>query len=237
MSIVSIIKSIAKYVGMALLVLILLIIWKLYSGRVQYNEWAEKQAQLQSEFDASRETILKEARQYMADKAYWLVLDFTKKFSDLQDSELVSLRKQAEEQMLYEKVRNLPARKVGSNLEGYTKLLEFDPDNKVYQKKKAYYQTKYEAIEKKVAPFGPRPKLSYSGYYREVERYLELNLKDPDSLKMGSCTETSYNDLGWLVGCEYRARNSFGGYVHEAKWFTIRSGQVIKVEEADAYNF
>lgn len=238
MSFLSIGKTIAKYVGVAFLALVLLVIWKMYSTHVEYNQWAEKQTKIQSEFDANRETILKEAHQYLQDKAYWLVLDSTKKYSDLKDSELIALRRQAEELMLYEKTRNLPAADVSGNLKGYIKLLEFDPDNATYQKKKAHYQAKFDAWEKKVAPFGPKPKpKSWDGTYREVERFLEQNLKDPGSLKMGSCTECYHNDLGWLVGCDYRAKNSFGGYVREAKWFTIRGGQVIKVEEADAYRF
>ncbi len=42
-------------------------------------------------------------------------------------------------------------------------------------------------------------------------------------------------DDGWLVGCDYRGRNGFGGMIRNSNWFTIRHKHVIAMHDADRY--
>ena len=42
-------------------------------------------------------------------------------------------------------------------------------------------------------------------------------------------------EKGWLVGCNYRGRNGFGGMIRQANWFTITHGRVVKMDDYSAY--
>jgi hypothetical protein len=37
---------------------------------------------------------------------------------------------------------------------------------------------------------------------------------------------------GWLVKCEFRAKNLLGAYVRDSKWFVIQHGHVVDVRES-----
>lgn len=87
------------------------------------------------------------------------------------------------------------------------------------------FEKSREELEKE---YGPKPGSSgWDGSVRCVKRYLEKVLKDPDSVTYEAWGPVQYDDRGWVVKCQYRARNSFGGYVKEMKSFTIRNGQVV----------
>ena len=99
--------------------------------------------------------------------------------------------------------------------------------------RRAAEKAKEDALVEK---FGPRPHASaWDGSYREVERYLEGVMNDPDSLEIDGCTGVSYTDSGWLVGCNFRGRNGFGGMVRNANWFTIRYGRVTQMHDYSAF--
>lgn len=101
------------------------------------------------------------------------------------------------------------------------------------EKKLAAEKAKRDAL---VAKFGPKPQASgWDGSYREVERYLKRVMNDPDSLEWDGCTEVKYNKAGWLVGCNYRGRNGFGGMVRNANWFTIVNGRVTQTHDSEAF--
>ncbi len=53
---------------------------------------------------------------------------------------------------------------------------------------------------------------AWDGSHRELERWVEANLKDPDSYEH---IETKYGDQGEYITVQmkFRAKNSFGGYV------------------------
>jgi hypothetical protein len=76
---------------------------------------------------------------------------------------------------------------------------------------------------------------SYDGSVYQVERYLERNLKDPDSfeaIEWSSVVKRA--DGGFMVRCKYRAKNSFGGYVVENQAFILDStGNVTQVMSLD----
>ncbi|MHA7835568.1 MAG: hypothetical protein ACX94A_13935 [Algiphilus sp.] len=131
------------------------------------------------------------------------------------------------------------------NIKWYAELAKMFPKNVTYAEKLAHYRQKKaqgdrerrEAREQRIAKFGELPSRSaWSGSYLPVDRYLDQALKDPDSLEMDGCTKVYHVNDGWLVGCDYRAKNSFGGYVRESKWFTIRHHAVVSVDPASAYS-
>ena len=73
------------------------------------------------------------------------------------------------------------------------------------------------------------------GAVYQVERYLEKNLKDPDSfdaIEWSSVVKRA--DGGFMVRCKYRAKNSFGGYVIENQAFMLDAkGNVTQVMSLD----
>jgi hypothetical protein len=84
---------------------------------------------------------------------------------------------------------------------------------------------------------GPHPTPSaWDGTYFPVKQYLKKVANDPDSIEIDECTKVYHTDAGWLVGCNYRGRNGFGGMVRQANWFTIVHGTVIAMHEPSAYS-
>ncbi len=85
--------------------------------------------------------------------------------------------------------------------------------------------------------FGKRPDQSeWDGSYKEVKRHLASAANDPDSIEISGCTKTSYDEKeGWLVGCDYRGKNAFGGLVKNSNWFVIKNGTVVKVLPGGTY--
>ena len=55
----------------------------------------------------------------------------------------------------------------------------------------------------------------WDGSVWQVERYLERNLKDPDSFEAIEWGKVVKTTSGYQVRCLYRAKNSLGGYVVE----------------------
>lgn len=62
--------------------------------------------------------------------------------------------------------------------------------------------------------------------YYLIDHYLN----DPDSLKMGGYKKLILGPDGWHGFVEYRAKNSFGGYVRESKRFVIRNDKIVSFE-------
>ena len=114
--------------------------------------------------------------------------------------------------------------------------------SKKYKAKVKFYsdkiKTEEKEKEKRLANFGKQPVQSaWDGSYYVVENYLKRVAKDPDSVKIASCTKVMRNKDGWLVGCTWRARNGFGGMNAETNWFTIRNDSVVRMDKASAYSF
>ena len=89
------------------------------------------------------------------------------------------------------------------------------------------------------AKFGKKPTQNgFDSSYRVVKSYLESVAKDPDSIKIETCTPVSIDEKnGWLVGCDYRGKNSFGGMTRNSNWFLIKKEKVQKMLPATAYKF
>jgi len=85
--------------------------------------------------------------------------------------------------------------------------------------------------------FGAPPQASaWDGTYREVKNYLRRMANDPESIEIDACTSVYFDsDEGWVVGCDYRGRNAFGGMIRQSNWFVIQNGTVVTMKEAGAY--
>ena len=67
-----------------------------------------------------------------------------------------------------------------------------------------------------------QPKVSgWDGLARCIDRYLENNLKDPDSVKIKSVSKVVYKDGKYYQRVDYTAKNSFGGTVRSNKIFIM----------------
>ena len=198
----------------------------------------EKRKEAQAKFEANKKEVLATLNKLRKSRDWIEAKRIIAEYSDVDDADLTKLANKILADAEYLWVKQLPASNLKANYDGYKKLLALDPDNALYKQKAEYYGKQVRKREAFLASIGPKPTASaWDGHYYEVERYLKRHLKAPDSLKWNGCTEVYTNDLGWLVGCEYRAKNSFGGYVIEQAWFTIRNGSVVKVEPPTAYKF
>lgn len=77
----------------------------------------------------------------------------------------------------------------------------------------------------------------WDGSYFVITQYLKSTLNDPDSLVIENCGLPHYHKTGWIIACDYRAKNGFGGYVRKSSWFTVQSGTVVKESGAGAFRF
>jgi hypothetical protein len=148
--------------------------------------------------------------------------------------------KRAQEQRLLAQVRQLPASDLEDNRRLYAALMALNPDQQNYRDRYNHYDKLIGAQEAVAAArrqrFGPPPEPSaWDGTYREIRDYLKIVMNDPTSLEMDDCTQVYSTKDGWLVGCDYRGRNAFGGMVRQSNWFIIRHGAVVDMKDAGAY--
>lgn len=216
----------------------------------------------QSEFAANRTQIIADIKSDMSQLRFSEAAKRAKPYLFIADAELAGLhslaRKKAEEFRLLRAARDAPASDLARNVELYAKLEKADPSNSTYQQKHSYYAAKLNAKKQQeaakaatarrkaaaekakqdavVAKFGPAPVQSvWDGSYGPVESYLKRVANDPDSIDIDACTEVYRANDGWLVGCDYRGRNGFGGMIRKSNWFTIRHLKVVAIHESSAY--
>ena len=68
----------------------------------------------------------------------------------------------------------------------------------------------------------------WDGSVFQVEKYLKTTLKDPESLQIIQWGKVTKDGQSYSVSVEYRAKNSFGGFVVETKKFILDSnGNVV----------
>ncbi|MEI7638499.1 MAG: zinc-ribbon domain-containing protein [Syntrophus sp. (in: bacteria)] len=138
------------------------------------------------------------------------------------------------------------------NLLTYKNLSDLEPDNKLYKNEYDFYKNKVderkkieaekkrlaeEKEKKRLALFGPPPENSpWDGSVSCVKDYLRSVAKDPDSLVFEKWGKVAHNDKdGWLVWCDFRGKNSLGGFTRDVKWFVIRHNNVVAVKNFNAY--
>lgn len=139
------------------------------------------------------------------------------------------------------KLRGIPGSNHAENARLYRELVALAPDENRYQNRLDHYQNKIDQAEKERAArrlaFGEAPIQSgWDGSYRVVEEYLNRIANDPDSIEIDGCTSVYHTKDGWLVGCDYRGRNAFGGMIRQSNWFTIVHGQVREMHDASAFS-
>jgi len=154
--------------------------------------------------------------------------------------------------LLKQKIKNNQPENYATNLSVYNQLSQLEPDNSTYKKEVEFYKGKIserdrierekkrkqaDAYQKRLAKFGSKPQNSaWDGSVSCVKQYLQSVAKDPDSLVYEKWGKVAYNDNdGWLVWCDFRGKNSFGGYKRDIKWFVIRHNNVVAVKDFDAY--
>jgi len=213
-------------------------------------------------FKQSKEVIIEDINLKIKNKDYKEVMWITAKYLSFKgkDDDIIKINtdtralwvkdnkeKHAKrEKEILTKLKKIPVSDFNQNLKLYKILLSYEPDSRKYKTKVKFYTDKINKEEAKkekgradrLAKFGKPPTQSaWDGSYYAVERYLEKVAKDPDSVKIASCTSVMYTKDGWLVGCTWRGRNSFGGMNVATNWFTIRHDTVIKIDKASAYSY
>jgi hypothetical protein len=178
------------------------------------------------------------------------------------DEELAELYRQAKEakekaereakaEKILSKLEIIPESRYAPNRYLYQQLVANNPDNKNYKDKLNYYSAKLEEQREKAriererqekeraarfAAHGEPPIQSvWDGSYHEVERYLKRIANDPDSIEIDGCTSVYHTEKGWLVGCDHRGRNAFGGMIQQSNGFTIVHGTVVGMHDASAF--
>ncbi len=163
----------------------------------------------------------------------------------------VKVENEAKTKEILAKLKTIPASQYQQNKNLYQQLVDYNSENDKYKQKLSYYskklreqqertRIKQEKIKEernmRIAKFGERPiQSAWDGSYYPVERYLERIANDPDSIKIDGCTKVYRIESGWLVGCDYRGRNAFGGMIRQSNWFTIIHDRVIQMHDASAY--
>lgn len=92
--------------------------------------------------------------------------------------------------------------------------------------------------EHELHKFGDAPiRSQWDGSYFVITQYLKSVMNDPDSLVIENCGLPHYHKTGWIIACDYRGKNGFGGYVRKSSWFTVQYGVVVKESGAGAFRF
>jgi len=146
----------------------------------------------------------------------------------------------AKEQQLVARLQRTPATDWEANRALYQQLVALSPTNTTYKAKYDSFNSRIRqrdaADQDRIRRFGPVPQASaWDGTYGEVKNYLSQVVNDPDRLKMGACTPVYHVANGWLVGCDYRGSNAFGGIIRQSNWFIIRQGRVVEMKDGSAY--
>ncbi|MGB2518660.1 hypothetical protein OLL83_000758 [Shewanella algae] len=203
------------------------------------------------------ELVVEELRKYVPsndEDVKSIYTDALKNVEAKKESERLArekLEKESKTKELTAKVKKIPHSNYIENRDIYQELVTLNPNDAYYKSKFDYYSKKVnekieedkiarEKIKKereaRINRFGEPPLRSpWDGSYNAVEKYLKFIANDPDSIDVDGCTEVYFSEKGWLVGCNYRGKNAFGGMVRQSNWFTIVNDQVIQMHDASAY--
>ena len=88
------------------------------------------------------------------------------------------------------------------------------------------YENKTESLH------GQRPsKMPFTDYYWEVRTYLRMEINDPSSLDIETCTNVlADTSVGWKTTCIFRMKNKFGGLEKYTWQFSISNGEARMTE-------
>ena len=213
-------------------------------------------------FNQNSAQILGEVKEAIANGDYNKASALSSKYLAAQNAELLDLNAKAKAaqsaaerkektQAILAQLKDVPASALQKNRDLYQQLVSLNPDAPAYAEKLNFFSDKLKQQEEKerlaqekvkrenedrIAKFGKPPIASgWDGSYLAVNRYLERVANDPDSIKIDGCTKVFTTDKGWLVGCDYRGRNAFGGMIRQSNWFTIVHDTVIQMHDASAF--
>ena len=171
------------------------------------------------------------------------------------DSQMNEKERETKTIEILAKLKKIPVSQYALNKHLYQQLVNYNPENEKYSAKLKYYSQRLKEqiaekrekdriekakikkeIEVREAKFGKPPlQSSWDGSYLPVKQYLKRIANDPDSIKIDGCTQVYFTKSGWLVGCDSRGRNAFGGMIRQSNWFTIVHDRVIQMHDASAY--
>jgi hypothetical protein len=208
---------------------------------------------LRADFAAHGPAILQQMDSAVKARNYPLAVSIGDKYAGVvSDSQLVKrlrdaraaqkrVADRAREQQLVARVQRMPATDLEANRDLYQQLVALSPVNTSYKAKYDDFNNRIRqrdaAEQNRIRRFGPVPQASvWDGTYSEVKEYLPSVMNDPGSLEGLECTKVYHVERGWLVGCNYRGRNAFGGMIRQANWFIIRQGRVTEMLPHSAYN-
>jgi hypothetical protein len=148
-------------------------------------------------------------------------------------------------------LEDVPESQFQTNRDLYQQLVSYNPEVERYRERLNFFSSKLAEQQKeeqaelekqqlertaRLALFGEPPTPSaWDGSYRIVTSYLRSVANDPDSIEIDACTKVFHTEGGWLVGCDYRGRNGFGGMIRQSNWFTIIHNTVIEMHESSAF--
>lgn len=238
--------------GLVLLVVVIIISSKFTESRRAADESAAIKQQYERAaaaknaagvyFSEHRDLVLGEILAGIEKKDYRAALQVAAKYAHVDDAELRGLKNTALEMDVYVKAKKIPAEDAQANKDAYARLMELNPSSDLYRQKHQHYAAvvaaEYKVQRDRLARFGSPPVRNVFGAgYDVIDRHLKRAMHDPGSLDMEYCTSVSYTESGWLIGCRYRGKNAFGALVLESKWFTVRNGLVLKIDDQGAYRW
>lgn len=198
---------------------------------------------LRSELAGNRSRVIGEIEGLVASGDYERAFARASRFKDFGDTEinrLASLAREKYRLRLETEIAVMQKGDLESNYQeiigAYTKLARLFPDNSDFkQETERYSKLLTDQENKRLAAYGQPPNETASRI--AVKEYLRQVMNDPDSLVLDGCTNVFSTKQGWLVGCNYRGRNAFGGMIRQANWFTIRKGHVVQMQEQNTFKW
>ena len=79
-----------------------------------------------------------------------------------------------------------------------------------------------------VAKIGPRPTRDWQVNYHSVAEYRASTLGDPGALEFlaWGAEVRGLEEVGWMIKCQYRAKNEYGALMISNKVFAVKQGKV-----------
>lgn len=222
-------------------------------GERHNKEENERIARIVAELE--RQDAIEDAKYFQANKTQILtqivvhfeanedskVIEITERYLATGDDLIRKAHITAKTRQLNSLLKDVPESNSAGRASIFTELEKLHPDNKQFKQRAGYYRSMYAKEQQKIEAdakarverYGEEPVLIFGRYYYQVENYLKSVAHDPSSVSIQKCSDARFDGDGWLVGCEYLAKNVYGATVRSASWFTIVRDQVTKVRPAN----
>lgn len=192
-----------------------------------------EELRLAGKFDANRKAIIDEVLTEIDEGNFWRARAIARKYEHVADPYLISLDSQAHEKQLLKEIGRVPESDAARRHKIYAQLVELVPASSEYQRQKQRYGEivgrQRAATKARLDKYGAKP--GENDIYSAVRRYLRQVAHDPRSIQDLGCTYPRFTEMGWMVACQYRGRNGFGGMVKNRNFFYLRHGSVVSMSE------